>query len=304
MEYLHFHKKLLPLVLNGLFCLSKWMVASRRSQYQVNMILDVASLKPHANDTPKSNIQLAGYALLLLLASLSSLIIAKHAGLDNITGQKVLFDITLMAQPACPIPNTADAARTPGSSETQSAQQDLTLPRNPPVPGNSSASQNHCSLQKPSTTATDDDANKPDDGDSKHNGDNSFDYTPVTPEGTPGEVLSPTVIICQHFFPLPSPHGWDIARDIPEPTAHCKPHHHGTTEPALACCMTKSCCLVVAKELNIKHDIFATTSFMNDIIAKSAVNSSRVLTILTTWHHAFFEQLTKCLDRQLECHMA
>ena len=50
MEYLHFHKKPIPLVLKGLFRLSKGMVPSTRPQYQVNMILDVASLMPHAED--------------------------------------------------------------------------------------------------------------------------------------------------------------------------------------------------------------------------------------------------------------
>jgi hypothetical protein len=50
MEYLHFRKMLIPLVLKGLFRLSKGMVPSTRPQYQVNMILDVASLMPHAED--------------------------------------------------------------------------------------------------------------------------------------------------------------------------------------------------------------------------------------------------------------
>jgi hypothetical protein len=49
----------------------------------------VTSLKPHDNDIPKSNDQLAGYALLLLLTyPSSSLIIAKYARLDETTGQQ------------------------------------------------------------------------------------------------------------------------------------------------------------------------------------------------------------------------
>jgi hypothetical protein len=96
------------------------------------MILDVASLKPCAEDIPKSDDQLAGYTLLLLLASPSSLIIAKYARLDDTTGQQDLFDIVLIVHPACSVPNTADVARTPGSSEARSAQKEPTLPKIPP----------------------------------------------------------------------------------------------------------------------------------------------------------------------------
>jgi hypothetical protein len=117
---------------------------------------------------PKSDDQLAGYTLLLLLASPSSLVIAKYAGLDDTTGQQDLFDIALMVQPACPVPNTADVARTPGSSEAQSAQKEPTLPRNPPVTGNPSATQN-CHSSKQPATASDDTTNKSTNGDYTNN---------------------------------------------------------------------------------------------------------------------------------------
>jgi hypothetical protein len=299
MEYLHFRKKLLPLVLKGLFRLSKRMVASRRPQYQVNMILDVASLKPRAEDIPESDDQLAGYALLLLLASPSSLVIAKYAGLDDTTGQQDLFAYALMVQPACPVPNTADVARTPGSSETRSAQKATTLPRNPPVTCNPSAPQKSHSSKQPAT-ASDDTNNKSADGDYNTNGDNSFQYAPASQEDTADEALPPTVIIGQRFFPLPSSRGWDIARETAQNLQPIANHITMGQRIALARRMTKSRCLVASKELNIKRDIFAATNSVNDIISRSAVNSSRVLAILTTWRRTFFEQLTKRLDRQLE----
>ena len=306
MEYLHFRRKLLPLVLQGLFRLSKQMVASRRPQFQVNMILDVASLKPRTEDIPESDNDLAGYVLLLLLASPSSHVIAKYAGLDAITGQQDLFDIALMHQDACPVPNTADVARTPDSSETRSAQTDPTLAKTP-VPDDSGANQTHRSSAPSHDAPTDDDANKPADGDSPYKNfqeNNAFNYTPPNsqPE-TGGTVLPPTVLIGKRFFPLPSPPGWDIAQEIAlllEPIAN---HITMGQRIALARRMTKSRCLVAAKELNIKRDTFAATNSVNDIIAKSEVNSSRVLAILTTWRCTFFEQLTKRLDRQLERRM-
>jgi hypothetical protein len=69
-----------------------------------------------------------------------------------------------------------------------------------------------------------------------------------------------------------------------------KSHHHAL-------------CLVAAKELKIKLDIFAATNSVNGVIARAVVNSFTVLAILTTWHHTFFEQLTKRLDTQFEHHM-
>jgi hypothetical protein len=297
MEYLHFRKKLIPLVLKGLFRLSKRMVASRRPQYQVNMILDVASLQPRTEDIPESDDALAGYALLLLLASPSSIVIAKYAGLDDTAGQQILFDFALEAIQACPVPNTADVARAPDTTaEARSAQKNSTLKTTTPVSDTPSTHQNHRH-----TT----DGNKPVDGDSTKPRDTSFQYTlppPASPV-SPGEVLPPTVLIGQRFFPLPSPRGWDIAREIAlklEPIAN---HITMGQRIALARRMTKSRCLVAAKELNIKRDIFAATNSVNDIISKSAVNSSRVLAILTTWRRTFFEQLTKRLDRQLERRM-
>jgi hypothetical protein len=303
MEYLHFRKKLLPLVLKGLFRLSKRMVASRRPQFQVNMILDVASLKPRAEDIPESDDQLAGYALLLLLASPSSLVIAKYAGLDDVTGQQDLFDIALRVQPACPIPNTADVARTPGSSEARSAQKETTLPKNPPMLGTPNVTQNRCSSQTHPATAANN-ATKPADGDYNPGGGNSFEYASTSPKNTPGEALPPTVIIGQRFFPLPSSRGWDIAREIAQKLQPIANHITMGQRIELARRMTKSRCLVASKELNIKRDIFAATNSVNDIIARSAVNSSRVLAILTTWRRTFFEQLTKRLDRQLERRMS
>jgi hypothetical protein len=44
----------------------------------------------------------------------------------------VAVDIVLIVHPACSVPNTADVARTPGSSEARSAQKEPTLPKIPP----------------------------------------------------------------------------------------------------------------------------------------------------------------------------
>ena len=66
------------------------------------MILDIASLKPRTEDIPESDDELAGYVLLLLLASPSSHVIAKYAGLNKTTGQQDFFDMALMHHDACP----------------------------------------------------------------------------------------------------------------------------------------------------------------------------------------------------------
>ena len=110
LEFSTFHKKLIPTVLNGLFCLAKQMVADQKPQLQVNNILNMALLRPRANEEiPESNKTLAGYILMLLLTSSSSHVPVQWTGLDKNTGAQDLFQRVLNLHPACPTPLSTPA---------------------------------------------------------------------------------------------------------------------------------------------------------------------------------------------------
>jgi hypothetical protein len=311
LEYTSFRKQLLPTILKGLFRLSKRMVASRKPQFQVNNILDMASLKPRDEDIPESDERLAGYMLLMLLASPSSHVIVHWAGLDSITGQQDLFSSALRSHPACPTPLSTPISTPASASATSTSiatRQDPHQSRSDSkatsdmesttAQGNSENSLNQRSVENESTQPDDDDQKLP-----------GFDYgTSTLSQETPASTDTRTIpngrsgatLIGGQYFPLPSPRGWKLVIEL---TLQLRPLADYLTMGQrihLARRITKSRCLTVAKELQIQRDIFSATTSVNDLVAKSQINSSRVLAVLTQWRRSFFEQISTRLDKKLE----
>jgi hypothetical protein len=311
LEYASFRKQLLPTILKGLFRLSKRMVASRKPQFQVNNILDMASLKPRDEDIPESDERLAGYMLLMLLASPSSHVIVHWAGLDSITGQNDLFHTALRSHPACPTPlstpisTPASASATPSIATRQDSHQSRSDSKNTgdmestTAQGTSENSMNQRSLENEPT--------QPDDDDQKLPGNPSFDYGPLSQESerstdtrTVPNGQSGATLIGGQYFPLPSPRGWKLVIELTQQLRPLADHLTMGQRIHLARRITKSRCLTVAKELQIQREIFSATTSVNDLVAKSQINSSRVLAVLTQWRRSFFEQISTRLDKKLE----
>jgi hypothetical protein len=290
------------------------MVASRKPQFQVNNILDMASLKPRDEDIPESDERLAGYILLMLLASPSSHVIVHWAGLDAVTGQQDLFSTALRFHPACPTPlstpTSASASAATSISTLQDSQKSRSDSKTTGDMENSSTMQERNEATKNknqrSMEPSKNETSQPDDDDSKNPGDSEFDYHLSQETRTPTEDCTGqngqtgATFIGGQYFPLPSPRGWKLVLEL---TKQLKPLSDYLTMGQrihLARRITKSRCLTVAKELQIQREIFSATTSVNDLITKSQINSSRVLAVLTQWRRSFFEQISSRLDKQLE----
>jgi len=300
LEFTTFHNKLIPTVLQGLFRLAKRMVADRKPQLQVNNILNMASLRPRVNEEiPESNETLAGYILMLLLTSPSSHVLVQWTGLDENTGAQDLFQRALNLHPACPTPLSTPARV---NRDLDAEMNTTTAPDEGPSQDDGDAAD-----QKPAATNNDDRAAQ---GDGDNNGDERDLYASqasqtTTEEATKAESQTAAssdnsvTIIGPCYFNLPSENGMQVVLAAARTLQPIVNYITLQQRIQLARRITKSKCLVAAKELHLKREMFNATNSVKELVDTLNLDSSRVLAVLTTWRRTFFEQLTKRMNKQL-----
>jgi hypothetical protein len=309
LEWKTFHKKLIPTVLQGLFRLSKRMVADRKPQLQVNNILNMASLNPRANEEiPESNETLAGYILMLLLTSPSSHVLVQWTGLDDRTGAQDLFERALKLHSACPTPLS-----TPKRVNRKLLQD---LSQNTAQDADPSQDIANTADLKPAAITDSNDGTKQGDGDDNSdehdlypsqttNEESHTDETPLKNHtnsvDTPQEDSSNSSVtmIGTCYFHLPSENGMQVVLAAARTLQPIVNYITLQQRIQLARRITKSKCLVAAKELHLKREMFNATNSVKDLVSTLNLDSSRVLAVLTTWRRTFFDQLTKRMNKQL-----
>jgi hypothetical protein len=105
-----YRSKLFPQVIHGLFRLAKQAVVGRRPQNDSLGLLQMAYQETNLPELPETNEQVAGYTLLLLLASSSSHVLSHYIGLPDKTGNCNLFTKALELIRDCPTPRRLSAA--------------------------------------------------------------------------------------------------------------------------------------------------------------------------------------------------
>jgi hypothetical protein len=298
LEFTTFHNKLIPTVLQGLFRLAKRMVADRKPQLQVNNILNMASLRPRANEEiPESNETLAGYILMLLLTSSSSHVLVQWTGLDENTGAQDLFQRALNLHPACPTP-LSTPVRVNRDLAADLIQ--TSAPDEGPSQDDGSAAD-----QKPAAAAGNN--GRATQGDGDNNGDENDLYASQTTNEEETKAESQTAsssdksvtIIGPCYFHLPSENGMQVVLAAARTLQPIVNYITLQQRIQLARRITKSKCLVAAKELHLKREMFNATNSVKELVDTLNLDSSRVLAVLTTWRRTFFDQLTKRMNKQL-----
>jgi hypothetical protein len=101
------------------------------------------------------------------------------------------------------------------------------------------------------------------------------------------------------FFNLPSENGMQVVLAAARTLQPIVNHITLQQRIQLARRITKSKCLVAAKELHLKREMFNATNSVKDLVDTVHLDSARVLAVLTTWRRTFFDQLTKRMNKQL-----
>ena len=117
-----YRSQLFPQVIHGLFRLAKHAVVGRRPQNDILGLLQMAHQETNLPELPETNEQVAGYTLLLLLASSSSHVLSHYIGLPEKDGNRNLFEKALELIRDCPKPRRVAAPAAAKAPPTQNSE--------------------------------------------------------------------------------------------------------------------------------------------------------------------------------------
>jgi hypothetical protein len=322
-----YRAKIFPQVIHGLFRLAKQAVVGRRPQNDILDLLQMAHRETNLPELPETNEEVAGYTVLLLLASSSAHVLSHYIGLSEKTGNRILFAKTLELIRDCPTPRrvleapATEAAAYPEPAPTPentfatpksaaaSTQHEVT----PSSTADTSVFQSARSLLKSAMHSTSSKAyhSKPNDDDSAQKPAARHDYTPGSAEtNTSNEftISSPpenhrtgavTVLIGNELFPLPSPACWALAMELHQILKPIANHITMVQRLQLARQLTRSKVITTTRGLQINRDTFTATTSVRELIDRLDVEPHAVISIINGWHRATFRTMEQRLQKRL-----
>jgi hypothetical protein len=308
--------KIFPQVIHGLFRLAKHAVVGRRPQNDILGLLQMAHQETNLPELPKTNKQVAGYTLLLLLASSASHVLSHYIGLPNETGNRSLFMKALELIRDCPTPRRVSAAAKASTQATTHAktpqptslQNQVTRSSTP----DTSVFQSARSLLQSAIHLTTGAFSKPNDDDSYLKPAARPTPTP-TPKSTkatanPYAIQSPprnhqtgavTVLIGNELFPLPSPACWALAMELRQILKPIANHITMFQRLQLSRQLTRSKVITATRGLQINRNTYTASTSVRDLIDKLDVEPHAVISIINGWHQATFKTMEQRLQKRL-----
>ena len=330
-----YRENIVPQLIQGLFYISKQAVVGRRPQNNILGILQMAQKKVNLPDLPETNEQVAGYTLLLLLASPCAHVLCSYIGLPS-DSLPLLFTKTLAMIKDCPKPQ-----RSRKRNETTTDQTEPHLPLVPPLdpalvtPVHTSTADSRPKISAPTVDAsvfrtarslllgtntnTFMSASTPQSND----GFSTFLTTSATTAGPPRTAaatptgpstktsetpLSPpatqrttatTVLIGNELFDMPSPACWALAMELHQALMPIANHITMVQRLQLARKLTRSKVITATRGLKIKRDVFTATTSVRELIDKIDAEPHQVISIINGWHRQTFRTMEKLLQKRL-----
>jgi hypothetical protein len=313
-----YRSKLFPQVIHGLFRLAKHAVVGRRPQNDILGLLQMAHQETNLPELPETNEQVAGYTLLLLLASSSSHVLSHYIGLPEKDGNRNLFEKALELIRDCPKPRrvaapaAAKAPPTQNSEGTPAQTPEPTSQQNQVTPQSNldtSVFQSARSLLKSAIKPTavlpkpnDDDSNlKPAARPVITGKASRVSATPYTLQSPPKNQRTGavTVLIGNELFPLPSPACWALAMELHQVLKPIANHITMVQRLQLSRQLTRSKVITATRGLQINRDTYTASTSVRDLIDKLDVEPHAVISILNGWHRATFKTMEQRLQKRL-----
>jgi hypothetical protein len=315
-----YRSKILPQVIHGLFRLAKQAVVGRRPQNDILGLLQMAHQETNLPELPETNEQVAGYTLLLLLASSSSHVLSHYIGLPDKSGNRSLFTKALELIRDCPTPRRISAAAKahpiplPETTHatTHAKTPEPTSLQNQVTPSSTLDTSMFKSARSLLKSAIHPTAAfpKPNDDDSNLKPAARPFPTPKPTEATANlyAIQSPprkhrtgavSVLIGNELFPLPSPACWALAMELHQILKPIANHITMVQRLQLSRKLTRSKVITATRGLQINRDTYTATTSVRDLIDKLDVEPHAVISIINGWHRATFKTMEQRLQKRL-----
>jgi hypothetical protein len=267
-------------------------------------------------ELPETNEQVAGYTLLLLLASSASHVLSHYIGLPNEIGNRSLFTKALELIRDCLTPRRVSAAaKASTQAATHAKTPEPTSLQNQVTPSSTSDTsvfQSARSLLKSAIHPTTAAFSKPNDDDSnlKPAARPTPTPTPKPTEATanPYAIQSPprnhrtgtvTVLIGNELFPLPSPACWAPAMELHQILKPIANHITMVQRLQLSRQLTRSKVITATRGLQINRNIYTASTSVRGLVDKLDVEPHAVISIINGWHRATFKTMEQRLQKRL-----